>query len=33
MAPEGLPPAIVVTVLELFLVWRYRDAFAGLLRP
>ena len=33
MAPEGLPPAIVVTVLELFLLWRYRDAFAGLLRP
>jgi putative oxidoreductase len=33
MAPEGLPPAILVTVLELFLVWRHRDAFAGLLRP
>ena len=33
MAPEGLPPAIVVTILELFLVWRYRDAFAGILRP
>jgi uncharacterized membrane protein YphA (DoxX/SURF4 family) len=33
MAPEGIPPAIVVTVLELFLLWRYRDAFAGLLRP
>ena len=33
MAPEGFPPAIVVTVLELFLLWRYRDAFAGLLRP
>jgi putative oxidoreductase len=32
MAPEGLPPAIVVTVLELFLVWRYRDAFSGILR-
>ena len=34
MAPEpaGLLPAIVVTVLELFLVWRYRDAFAGILR-
>ena len=30
MAPEGFPPAIVVTVLELFLLWRYRDAFAGL---
>ena len=33
MAPEGFPPAIVVTVLELFLLWRYRDAFAGLFRP
>jgi putative oxidoreductase len=33
MAPEGLPPAVVVTLLELFLVWRYRDAFAGLVRP
>jgi putative oxidoreductase len=35
MAPEpaGLVPAIVVTVLELFLVWRYRDAFAGIVRP
>ena len=32
MAPEGFPPALVVTVLELFLLWRYRDAFAGLLR-
>ena len=33
MAPEGLPPAVVVTVLELFLVWSYRDWFAGILRP
>ena len=33
MAPEGLPPAIVVTILELFLVWRYRDAFRGIVRP
>jgi putative oxidoreductase len=32
MAPEGLPPAIIVTILELFLVWRYRDAFAGIVR-
>jgi putative oxidoreductase len=34
MAPEpaGLLPAIVVTFLELFLVWRYRNAFAGILR-
>jgi putative oxidoreductase len=35
MAPElgGLVPAIVVSVLELFLVWQYRDRFAGILRP
>jgi len=33
MAPEGLPPAIVVTLLELFLVWRYRGPFEGILRP
>src|SRR5437660_9068552 len=32
MAPEGLPPAIVVTLLELFLVFQYRAAFAGLVR-
>ena len=30
---EGLPPAIVVTILELFLVWRYREAFAGIYAP
>lgn len=33
MAPEGLPPAVVVTILELFLVWSYRDRFAGILHP
>jgi len=33
MAPEGFLPAFVVTALELFLVWRYRTAFAGLVRP
>jgi uncharacterized membrane protein YphA (DoxX/SURF4 family) len=33
MAPEGLPPAILVTILELFLVWRYRNAFVGIVRP
>jgi len=33
MAPEGFPPAVVVTALELFLVWRYREAFLPLLRP
>ena len=30
MAPEGIAPAIVVTILELFLLWRYRDAFRGI---
>jgi uncharacterized membrane protein YphA (DoxX/SURF4 family) len=33
IAPAGFGPAILVTVLELFLVWRYRDAFAGIVRP
>jgi putative oxidoreductase len=32
MAPEGFPPALVVTALELFLLWQYRAAFAGLMR-
>jgi putative oxidoreductase len=33
MAPEGFPPALVVTALALFLLWQYRAAFAGLLQP
>ena len=33
MAPESIAPGIVVTVLELFLVWRYRAAFAGIFKP
>jgi putative oxidoreductase len=33
MAPEGFPPAIVVTLLWAFLVWRYRENFSGILRP
>jgi len=33
MAPEGFPPALVVTVLEMFLLWQYRSAFAALLKP
>jgi putative oxidoreductase len=33
MAPQGLPPAILVTILELFLVWRYRNAFVGIVSP
>lgn len=30
MAPAGLPMAIVVSLLALFLLWRYRENFAGL---
>jgi putative oxidoreductase len=35
MAPElgGMMPAFVVAILELFLVWRYRDAFKGIFSP
>src|SRR5438270_5350850 len=33
MAPEGFPPAVVVTLLWAFLVWRYRERFASLLAP
>jgi putative oxidoreductase len=31
--PTGLPMAIIVSVLALFLLWRYRSHFAGLVRP
>ena len=30
---SGLPIAIVVSVLALFLLWRYRSNFAGLVKP
>jgi putative oxidoreductase len=33
MAPQGFGPALVVTALEVFLVWRYRESFMPLLRP
>ena len=33
MAPAGLGMAIVVSALALFLVWRYRENFVGLVRP
>ena len=33
MAPEGLPMALVFAVVELFLIWSYRDRFAGILQP
>ena len=32
MAPEGLPMAFVVSALALFLLWRYRENFAGLVK-
>ena len=32
MAPEGLPMALVFAAVELFLIWSYRDRFAGILR-
>src|SRR5204863_3242632 len=32
MAYEGFTPALVVTVLELFLIWSYCEGFAGILR-
>lgn len=32
MAPAGLPLALVVSALALFLLWRYRTAFAGLVK-
>lgn len=32
MDRSGTPMAIIVALLSLFLLWRYRDAFAGLLR-
>jgi len=31
--PKGLPLAIVVSVLSLFLLRAYRQAFAGIIRP
>jgi uncharacterized membrane protein YphA (DoxX/SURF4 family) len=31
--PSGLPMALVVSVLALFLLWRYRASFAGLVKP
>lgn len=32
MAPSGLPMAILVAALDLFLIWRYWGNFAGLVR-
>src|SRR5438552_3135993 len=33
LEPAGLPLALVVSALELFLLWAYRSAFVGLLKP
>jgi len=33
LEPNGLPMAIVVSGLALFLLWRYRANFAGLVQP
>jgi hypothetical protein len=32
MDHSGLPMATLISLLAIFLVWRYRDAFAGILR-
>ena len=32
MAPAGLPMALVVSFLALFLLWRYREPFMGLVK-
>jgi len=32
MDHSGLPMAALISLLAIFLVWRYRDAFAGILR-
>src|SRR5881296_1136582 len=33
LEPSGLPLALVVSALELFLLWAHRAAFAGLVKP
>ena len=33
LEPTGLPVALVVAALALFLLWRYRSNFAGLVKP
>ena len=33
LEPSGLPMALIVSVLALFLLWRYRSNFAGLVKP
>jgi putative oxidoreductase len=31
--PSGLPMAAVISILLVFLIWRYCDAFKGILSP
>jgi hypothetical protein len=31
--PKGLLMAAVISILLIFLIWRYRDAFRGILSP
>ena len=33
LEPSGLPMAAVISILLVFLIWRYRDAFKGILSP
>ena len=33
MDRSGMAMAVIVSAVALFLVWRYRDSFAGLVRP
>src|SRR6188474_497104 len=33
LEPSGLPMAAVISILLVFLIWRYRDAFRGILNP
>ena len=33
LEPSGLPLAVVVGALALFLLWAYRGAFSGLIKP
>jgi putative oxidoreductase len=33
MAPAGLGPAVIATILWGFLIWQYRGRFAGILTP
>ena len=33
MAPEGIGPGLIATVLWLLVFWQHRDRFAGILKP